>query len=595
MANRIFSDVPKDSMFVNCFYTFSEYNDTKGEYDPDSIIVVHKDKDGNKGYTFIEKPNYTYYITKDIEKQFKNNKNGYEYRYISLKDVVPVTARYSNRYRSMAEHSNRLEVKELYNKFSEKGLPKEERRKLENMHLFNEFHSSDVDITDYYIDRFIMENNQEKNSIPIDISTFDIEVDGADYPGFPNEDDAPCEVNMITYYNFKTNRLSVFMKEYDTDTFEEFINDKERKIKTIKEVKDIYREYFGDFSVKLYRLKSELDVIKYFFMTVNKDKPDYCCAWNARFDIFTLKNRLDKILVGTNMTAEDIMCPSDFCVKKVVLRKDDSQKAKNDFTARTDTYNIYGYTTWLDMMVLYGNITRPQGKKESYSLNAIGLEETGLGKENLSEENTSIKTVFLDNYTKFFKYSCIDTLLLSLIVKNTGYIDLLHTIVTLTHTRASKALTKTVCLRNYVNIFYREMGYVISNNRCRAHNETRIGISGAYVAPPELIDNVGEINGIPSNKCFDFVIDEDLSAMYPNILITFNISSSTALNRIIVSEKTGEYETVMKNNKPVKQEIIKDITKEFMEKFLSEDSVRYCVEYHNLPDYEEMYNLFKEE
>ena len=385
--------------------------------------------------------------------------------------------------------------------------------------------------------------------------------------------------------------LTVFMLKYDTDGFRELT---QKNIKTkIKEIKAVYSKYFGDFKIKAKLFSNELSLIAAFFNLVNTDKPDYCLAWNARFDIFTLYNRLVKLCAGTNITPEDIMCPEDFPVKKVVLRKDDSIKANKDFTARTDIFNIYGYTVWLDMMVLYGNITRPQGKKDSYTLNAIGLEETGLGKEDLSEDDTSIKTAYIDNYTKFWKYSCVDTLLLMLIIKNTGYVELLHTIVTLTRTRANKALTKTVCLRNYVNVFYREMGYTISNNRCILHDDGRTGIGGAYVAPPELIEEVGSINGIPSNKCFDLVIDEDLSSMYPNILITFNISSSTADMKITVKYHTGEKETYIDDKgKTCTREVILDRTKEFMENYLSEDSVSFCHKHHNLPDYEEMYNIF---
>ena len=62
---------------------------------------------------------------------------------------------------------------------------------------------------DYYIDKFCQENNQEECNLTLDIAAFDIEVAGADYEGFPDESIAPCEVNMITYFNDKTNTLTV--------------------------------------------------------------------------------------------------------------------------------------------------------------------------------------------------------------------------------------------------------------------------------------------------------------------------------------------------------------------------------------------------
>lgn len=576
------------NMFVNALYTF----ENKKTGTPESCITIYRDAtDGRKKFILDEEPKITYYVTKDIEKQksMTPDGEGYEYRYISLDDVKPVTCRYKDLYRSMAANTTNQKVKKLFKENS--GSAEGWRKIKETIHMFPEFHGTDANITDFYIDKFCQENDQEKCTLKLQIGAFDIEVAGAEYEGFPDEDIAPCEVNMITYYNDTTNILTVYMLKYDTDTYRELV---EKNIKTkVKEIKQLYTKYLGDFKIKARTFGNELSLIAGFFQDVNNDKPDYMLAWNARFDILTLFHRLEKLCVGEDFMPEDIMCPEDFPVKRVIIRKDDSIKANKDFTARTDVFNIYGYTVWLDMMVLYGNITRPQGKKDSYTLNAIGLEETGLGKEDLSADDTSIKTAYIDNYTTFWKYSCIDTLLLMLIIKNTGYVELLHTIVGLTRTRANKALTKTVCLRNYVNVFYREMGYVISNNRSYLHDDGRTGIGGAYVAPPELIEFVGKINGIPSNKCFDLVIDEDLSSMYPSILIVFNISSSTADMKITVKYHTGKFEVVVDNNgKQHKKEIIEDRTKEYMENYLSEDTVSYCAKYHNLPDYEEMYNIF---
>jgi hypothetical protein len=62
--------------------------------------------------------------------------------------------------------------------------------------------------------------------------------------------------------------------------------------------------------------------------------------------------------------------------------------------------------------------------------------------------------------------------------------------------------------------------------------------------------------------------------MYPSILRALNISSTTAKYRIIVTKKQ------------------EDITKSYMEAYLSDDTVSYCNKYHNLPDYDEMYELF---
>lgn len=568
----------KDQMFVNAIYQAKDYKNPDSK---DAMIVVYKNKDGVKNYKYIEEPKYSYYVTKDIQKQYQTP-GGYEYRYISLEEVNKITTKYNCRYASMVKNTTNPDVKKMY---KDKSIPNNQ------LHLFKEFHGSDVNITDYYINKFFEENNFNDNIYPLNISCFDIEVDGADYEGFPEEDFAPCPVNMISYYNFVTNKLTILALRYETETFQECIDGKIKEM--IEDVKKVYNKYFPDFTIGVKLFRNELKLIKGFFDLVNTDKPDYCTAWNARFDIITLHNRLRYLLQGTDFTPADIMCPRDFPIKKVNIEKDTSAESQKDFTARTDKFDIFGYTNWMDMLPLYGNITRPFGKKESYSLNAIGLEVTGLAKEDLSAEDTSIKTAHLDNYSLFFKYSCVDTMLLSLIVKNTGYIDLLHTIVSITHTRASKALTKTVCIRNFIDSFYKKKGYTISNNRSYTYTFDRTGISGAFVAPPGNIAKVGWINSIPSNKVFDLVIDEDLSSMYPYILIVCNMSSSTLTMKVTVIKDTGEFEIKMddKGNE-YEVPITEDITKDFMEKYLSDNVVNFCNEFHELPSYDEVYAAF---
>ena len=53
---------------------------------------------------------------------------------------------------------------------------------------------------------------------------------------------------MITYYNDTTDILTVYMLKYDTDTYRELV---EKNIKTkVKEIKQLYTKYLGDFKIK---------------------------------------------------------------------------------------------------------------------------------------------------------------------------------------------------------------------------------------------------------------------------------------------------------------------------------------------------------
>lgn len=456
-----------EGMFVNCFYTFPN----KALKKPDSIIMVTKKENGEKEFKYIPKPKFSFYTTKD------------EYNDGKLVDFIPfdkckkITCEYNKRYSEMVKSTNNPEVKSFYNNI----IKNQRYKELNELNLFPEFHESDINIVDYYIKEFINEYDYRKYNYDLNITAFDIEVDSSNIVGFPDENEALCPVNMISMYNNVSNTLYLYALKYDTDTFIDFKNHHIKE--SCMYIFNKYKKYFGDFKIKPVFFNTELALISTFFKQINTDKPDYVFAWNARFDIQTLHNRLIKLLAGKEIFPEDIMCPEEFPVKRVNIKLDTSPDAETDFSKRADLFEIYGYSNWGDMMALYANITRPNGKKDSYSLDAIGEEETGETKEDLSVDDTNIKTAHLDNYSAFFKYSGGDSLLLMLIINKTGHVNILHSISTMTRTRPSKALKKTVCLRNFGQYFYNLNGYAMSNNH-------------SYLKPQD-----GHIAGALTYKC----------------------------------------------------------------------------------------------
>lgn len=72
----------------------------------------------------------------------------------------------------------------------------------------------------------------------------------------------------------------------------------------------------------------------------------------------------------------------------------------------------------------------------------------------------------------------------------------------------------------------------------------------------------------------------DLTALYPSIIRAFNIALSTMLFKI----KYTEFKKV--------DSIIGyfDCTRDFMEKYISNDPINYCIDYHNQLSIEDMSN-----
>lgn len=559
-------EVPKNHQLINCHFF---YRNKKQNRNKDVLMIISKDKTGKKYVTEIEDPDFEYYVTKP------------EYYDGKIRNFVPEShtkkciCKYSNLYKSMSTAVKDKEILNIY----KKGVQENSKEILRELHLDYRFHSSDINITDFYIKKFLEQNPFEDNSYGLTYGSADIEVDSSEIVGFANPEEALCPVNIISLYLKQNNTCYIFALEYDTDTYKDYMNNKEEIKNSYERIKEKYDKFSKDIKFVLKTFENEIDLIYSFFHTINTIKPDYLFFWNAAFDIMTLYQRIKNL----GYSPEDIMCPEEFNNKRVFIKLDTKNQ---DPAEKNDTFDIVSYTNYVDLMSLYANITKPFGKKESYSLDYIGELETGLNKEEVS---TNIKTLHYDNYKNFFEYNIQDSLLLAFIEKNTNNIELLHTVALLTRTRPNKALKKTICLRNFADKFYKEKGMIISNNHSSLLPQLTEKIKGAFVADPNLIEEKGFINGKPTNRIFDFVVDFDLSALYPSIIRAFNISPDTKYGKIIYHELVYE-----KDGVPFPNGVIVDKSPTFMNHLMTRDSINFCHEYYNLPDIEEMYYIIKE-
>ena len=116
-------------------------------------------------------------------------------------------------------------------------------------------------------------------------------------------------------------------------------------------------------------------------------------------------------------------------------------------------------------MCLYANL-RKSAKEESYALDYIGSKLLGIHKDKVEGD---IKTFHFVDYRKFLFYNIQDAIMLLQIEEKNKDIDLFQKVASLTETRVTHALKKTVCLRNLADKFYREKGLIISNNRSKLY------------------------------------------------------------------------------------------------------------------------------
>lgn len=515
---------------INTFY----FPKSKARDMDDAIVMlITKDANGKKDFSCII-PELTYYVTKPEYWPNEDDPVNIKYpKFIEEEKVIPITTKYSNLFKSITDVLNDENLSKYYMDALKSGS--DIIYKLNRLHLDSRLHNTDVNIQDYYVDQFLQKFNYNDNLYPITKFVYDIEVDSSNIIGFPDPIEAECPINIITGIDMYNKKCYIYCLKYDNDTYRKTMSDIPKLIEKIKEKNNKILKY--DLKYEIRQFKNEINLITKFFEIINEIvRPDFAGGWNSNgFDNPYILNRIAKLGYDPN----DILCPQEMPYKYITHIKDNGPKS-GDPAENNNTFTVVSYTNYIDMMNTYANLRKASGKKESYALDAIAEEELNVGKDKL---DTDIKTAHLTDYKKFLLYNVQDTALLAALEDKNNDMDMIFNIAMLTHTRINKALKKTVCLRNFASIFYRETGAVISNNRSSLYPKMNEKIKGALVGNPLNIEHVGmKIDDRLSKFIFELVIDEDLASLYPSIMIAYNISSKTFLGKLnlITSKKEEE-------------------------------------------------------
>lgn len=431
--------------------------------------------------------------------------------------------------------------------------------------LHPDVHGADVNLSDHYIRRYFEEHGElAATDKAITLGFFDIEVDGSDLDEFPDEDVAPAPVNLINYFDSETRMMYVFLDpinqhgEYYHVDAERFANDRdfregvryqmflfnnwssfrEEKWFTLEEDQELptmeqivecgirlnampeaeRKEFISTklrcLDVKVAICSGEFDLIRKFLnFVVNVRKPDFCTAWNMKFDIKTLINRL--IRLGHN--PEVYFTPRDFGdFGQIDYYTDEFNEKPTD---KKDIFSCVGYTAWVDQMLVFASLRKTAGVRPSYSLENIISDELNEHKFDLAGAG-GIKDAPYVNYICFLIYGGLDVAPMYSLEKSINDIDMIYRISMMTKSRVHKNMTKTTILRNFACEFFYQQGRALSVNRnmFNVKDPNQEKFLGAIVADPTLMDFVGEqIDGLHSNRVFKSVIDFDAKSMYPSI------------------------------------------------------------------------------
>lgn len=252
-----------------------------------------------------------------------------------------------------------------------------------------------------------------------------------------------------------------------------------------------------DCNVNTYEDEQQMlrDFIKYMAET----QPDVLSGWNIRFfDIPYLISRSNRILDDKEVKS---ISPWGIIKEKIVNKKNVDHVV----------FDIVGIST-LDYYELYKTFTYTN--QESYKLDHIAYVELGERKISYAEYE-SLSDFYKKNFQRFVEYNIKDT---ELVEKLEEKLKLMELAVALAYSAGvnysdvfSQVRTWDVIIYNYLM----KKGIVIPPKKDATKEEQ---YAGAYVKEP--------IVGM-----HEWVVSYDVNSLYPSLIMQFNISPETALER----------------------------------------------------------------
>lgn len=326
---------------------------------------------------------------------------------------------------------------------------------------------------------------------PLKIFYIDIET-YSDGTGFSKASDADDPINLITIYDSLSEKFYTFgCKTYAT--LEE--------------------------NVRYTKCTSEKDLLIQFMKFWKKDYPDVVTGWNIdNYDIPYIINRIAKVW-------EDESKPRELSpVGRIQFRE---KVSVNKLGQAIDRWYIHGISI-LDYMEVYQTFS--MGDRESYGLNYIGEYELGEGK--VAVGSYSLSRLADEDWMKFVDYNIQDVRILIKLEEKLKYLKLIRNLSYRGFVPFTKALAKVSVITGAVAHQAMRDGYIIPTFKDKREKKS---FAGGYVYEP--------VPGL-----YDDLVTYDANSLYPNTIITLNISPETKIGKITKFED-DKFEVTFSNHK----------------------------------------------
>lgn len=431
-----------DYFLLNQIYHRPRYNGD--EQTPDAITLILKNVNtGEKTLKIIENPQIEAYVAKD------HVQIDHPLIYIPESDVTKVDLSYRYVLKDIATLMGDQALQYYW-----ECIKNRRSSELKNLHKWNRIFSSDVNIEDFYKQK-CMEHFGVKQGIKLSKGFLDIEADilKGHIDMKTSEGDAP--VNAVTLIdNDKKTSYTLLLRNPDNPLIAEFEEDIPG---FIEEIKEEFREEFGELEYKIVMFDSEIDLIRTLFQIINIIQVDFMMIWNMSFDIRYLMHRIEK----HGIDPRDIMCDETFKYQECMYYNDTRNfKIK----LKTDYFTVSSHTVFVDQMINYAAIRKSGSELDSYKLDFIGGREVGAKKLDYSD-TASFRDLPYKDYRMFVRYNIRDVLVQMKIENRVKDIDLMFNKGYDSATRYDKVYKETVFIRNKAAMEFAEQGLIMGNNQ----------------------------------------------------------------------------------------------------------------------------------
>jgi len=334
----------------------------------------------------------------------------------------------------------------------------------------------------FLIDTFSKRNEDlEFSKHSLKIQYVDIEVYCPD--AFPTPEEAGAPINVITVYD----SLDETFYTWGTKRLE----------KKIKNCEYVFCE-------------TEQQLLECYINYVNRSSPDIISGWNSEgFDMPYIINRTNRIL------------GEDHVKKLSPVGNVYSRLTTGAFGRQQERWYITGVSC-VDYLDVYKKFSI--GLRESYKLDAIA--ELELGQKKIDYGNTNLSALADDDWQLFVEYNVQDVNLLVAMEDKLRYLELLRMLAYTGLTTIESAMGTLSVITGATVIKARSKGLVVPT--FIKDMSTAGKYEGAYVGEPQ--------RGFQHD-----VISFDANSLYPNTMISLNLSPETKVGKVTHKDETHIY------------------------------------------------------